>query len=318
MQQAGTLPSGMKDPVVSLESMQKQPSQPQEHRRRSGEVPREQGKLHALTQEAKRLYPKTSSTNLAQLDGASADGAGKHSPTPSAGQQAIQPRKSIAEAAAGLWRSMRKVSSYAELPSAGSSAGPVHHLGAGTAAIAAAPAGPSAPAHRQSSGQHGQHHHHEGGSIASQSQPALTNLPSNRTSHQNLASPTPGSLASYRNSSGLRLSLSRQNSDLSETSVPAGPLAAASKAAAAMTYPTNADAYQLLDVVGRGASSTVQRAIISLPNGKKEEVAVKRCDLEKLGASLSAVIAEAHLQRRLGHCPTVLPLNCAFVHGNEL
>jgi hypothetical protein len=105
---------------------------------------------------------------------------------------------------------------------------------------------------------------------------------------------------------------------LSEASAPSGPSAAASKAGAGITYPTNIDAYKLLDVVGRGASSTVQRAIYTLPNGKKEEVAVKRCDLEKLGASLAAVVAEAQLQRRLGHCPAVLPLHCAFVHGNEL
>ncbi|KAK9909926.1 hypothetical protein WJX75_009604 [Coccomyxa subellipsoidea] len=79
-------------------------------------------------------------------------------------------------------------------------------------------------------------------------------------------------------------------------------------------YPTNADAYKLLEECGRGVSATVWRALCIPYN---EEVAVKLLDLENVNCSLDEIVREAQTMRQQSH-PCVLPLYCSFVHEQNL
>lgn len=79
-------------------------------------------------------------------------------------------------------------------------------------------------------------------------------------------------------------------------------------------FPTDADAYELLEDCGRGVSATVWRAVCTELN---EEVAVKLLDMENMNCSLEEIVREAQTMRQLNHI-NVLPLHCSFVHKQNL
>ncbi|CAL5223814.1 g6385 [Coccomyxa viridis] len=82
----------------------------------------------------------------------------------------------------------------------------------------------------------------------------------------------------------------------------------------ATTFPTSAQDYTLHEKIGKGSSSTVYRATV---NATGQEIAVKKVDLEALGANLDTVIREAVIMKRQRH-PHILELLAAFVDGSDL
>lgn len=85
-------------------------------------------------------------------------------------------------------------------------------------------------------------------------------------------------------------------------------------AASRRDYPTDADAYELLEECGRGVSATVWMARCKPYD---EIVAVKHMDLEAVNCSLDDIVREAQTMRLLHH-PNVLPLHVSFVHKQTL
>ncbi|KAL3134942.1 hypothetical protein ABBQ32_007903 [Trebouxia sp. C0010 RCD-2024] len=74
-------------------------------------------------------------------------------------------------------------------------------------------------------------------------------------------------------------------------------------------YPVTVDEYDLVEVVGKGASATVWLATCKPLN---KMVAIKLMDLENFGANLDIVMREAMVMRQQRH-PNVLPLLAAFL-----
>eukprot|EP00242_Pyramimonas_sp_CCMP2087_P017323 CAMPEP_0198198952 /NCGR_PEP_ID=MMETSP1445-20131203/2304_1 /TAXON_ID=36898 /ORGANISM="Pyramimonas sp., Strain CCMP2087" /LENGTH=383 /DNA_ID=CAMNT_0043868641 /DNA_START=459 /DNA_END=1610 /DNA_ORIENTATION=- len=80
-------------------------------------------------------------------------------------------------------------------------------------------------------------------------------------------------------------------------------------------YPRGADAYELLEVVGKGVSATVWRAMC---HPLSEEVAVKVMDLESSPpATLEEILKETQTMQMLNH-PNLVTSHASFVAGQEL
>ncbi|KAH7688239.1 Non-specific serine/threonine protein kinase protein [Dioscorea alata] len=79
-------------------------------------------------------------------------------------------------------------------------------------------------------------------------------------------------------------------------------------------YPIRAEDYELHEMVGKGASATVHRAVC-IP--LDEVVAIKILDFERNNSDLNTISREAKTMILIDH-PNVLKAHCSFVHGHDL
>ncbi|XP_039118012.1 serine/threonine-protein kinase fray2 [Dioscorea cayenensis subsp. rotundata] len=79
-------------------------------------------------------------------------------------------------------------------------------------------------------------------------------------------------------------------------------------------YPIRAEDYRLCEMVGKGGSATVHRAVC-IP--LDEVVAIKILDFERNNSDLNTISHEAKTMILIDH-PNVLKAHCSFVHGHDL